>query len=466
MSDWSLLDTWIVLTAALAAVACALPGTFLVLRRQSLLGDALSHSVLPGIVLAYLMLGQLQASGWLTETQAHTWRHVALFFGAACTATLSGLLSDILARVGRLDPSASLGVIYTAMFAAGLLLIRLVADSAHIDPDCVLYGNLESTVLDTVGQTGLPRSVIINGGMVILNAGLLLIFFKELQICTFDPALANSLGISASWMNVCLLALTGATVVAAFESVGSILVISMLVVPATCGIMLSDRLANVLMLAATVAILSAISGHIGALLVPEALRWLLRWPELGDASTSGMMCVASGCLFIICWIASPRHGFIRQWRDRRQLQQRIVDEDFVAQLFRFEEAVPAPIAINTIGTAESSRRKGFPRPDLKRLIRQGWIFSTDKGPQLTPLGRGVAQNLVRSHRLWESYLAEHFQLSDLQLHSSAEEIEHFLPAELREKLAAELREPGRDPHGASIPPARDTPEESSRPQSS
>lgn len=456
--DWILLDTWIVVTAALAAIGCTLPGTFLLLRRQSLMGDALSHAVLPGIVLAYLGLEACEAHGWLSLEAAIAWRHPLLFLGAAVTAVVSGSLATWLARAGRLDPGAALGVVYTTMFAVGLLLIRVAADNAHIDQDCVLYGSLESIVIDTYAHTGIPRAVLVNGGVVLMNLVLLLLFYKELQLCTFDPGLATTLGIPVTLIEQGLLICTGATVIAAFESVGSILVIAMLVVPAACGVLLSRRLPRVLLWAVCMAVLSALLGHLAALTLPSLLRWSLAWPDLGEASTSGMMAVVAGGLFGLCWLFAPHSGVLSLWRSRRELRKRIEREDILGALYRIEELQPesAPGArVNDLqrilgGSAERLLS------GLRALAQSGDLVQTHDGISLTPTGRVRAQSLVRSHRLWESYLAQHFQLESPRLHAAAEQAEHFLSDAQQAALAAELQHPSRDPHGTTIPQRPDT----------
>lgn len=451
--DWILLDTWIVITAALAAIGCTLPGTFLLLRRQSLMGDALSHAVLPGIVVAYLGLAAGEAHGWLTPEAAIAWRHPLLFLGAAVTAVVSGSLATWLSRAGRLDPGAALGVVYTTMFAIGLLLIRVAADNAHIDQDCVLYGSLETIVIDTYAQTGIPRAVLVNGGVVLLNVLLLLLFYKELQLCTFDPGQATTLGIPVTLVEQGLLVCTGATVIAAFESVGSILVIAMLVVPAACGVLLSRRLPRVLMWSVILAALSAFLGHLAALTLPSAVRWWLAWPDLGEASTSGMMAVVAGGLFGLCWLFAPQSGVISLWRSRQELRKRIVREDILGALFRIEELESDPAQgprlddlQRILGGSPERLQNG-----LDALATSGELALTPERITLTPAGRVRAQSLVRSHRLWESYLAQHFQLESPRLHAAAERAEHFLSEDQQAALAAELQNPSRDPHGTTIP---------------
>lgn len=158
LSHWSSLDTWIMLTAALAAMACAIPGVFLVVRRQSMMGDALSHTTLPGVVLAFLISHWLRTAGWLSPEAYDSSRHAVMFAGALVVGVLSAGLTEFVQRLGRVEASAALGVVFTTMFAGGLLLIRMAANSVHIDPDCVLYGIVETVVMDTVGSTNIPRA--------------------------------------------------------------------------------------------------------------------------------------------------------------------------------------------------------------------------------------------------------------------------------------------------------------------
>ena len=256
IDDWGKLDTWIVITGALAAMACAIPGSFLVLRRQSMMGDALTHTVLPGIVAAFLLSHYLKTSGWISTDPADPHKafdatsYTFMFGGALLTGVLTAILTEWVSRRGGVENSAALGVVYTSMFAVGLLTIRLAADSVHIDPDCVLYGNLES-VWGGSGQV--PRAAWVSGGCLVFNIVMAGCFFKELRISTFDPALATTLGINATLIDYALMGATAATAVAAFESVGNILVIAMLIVPAATAHLLTDRLWVMLLLAAIVA---------------------------------------------------------------------------------------------------------------------------------------------------------------------------------------------------------------------
>ena len=471
LSDWSWFDTWIAVTGALAAMACALPGMWLLLRRQSLLGDALSHAVLPGIVVAFLGVHWLErpvaptgpvdseaAAGETVRSAAADLSRVAgrqtvLFLGAALSGVIAALLTELIQRWGRLERSAALGVVFTSMFALGLLLIRLFADRAHIDADCVLYGNLETVASDTIAGTGLPRGVVVNGAMLLFNGLLALVFFKELRLATFDAELATSLGLRAGWVSLALMTVTAATVVAAFESVGAILVIAMLIVPAATARLLTDRLWLLLILAPLIAGIGAVLGHAGALTLPSMICSRVGLPGIDDASTAGMMAVTTGGLFLLAVIASPQQGVVRRVLDRLRLQVRIASEDLLGRLYRLEEGSKVESGGLRVKQQTSEPRSNWIAWFARhRLLRKALIRTTASLDELTDAGRRLARDVVRSHRLWEAYMARHFELGGKELHATAERVEHYLDPNLQAELAAELDQPSIDPHGKSIPP--------------
>lgn len=457
LSDWIPLDSWMVVTGALAAMSCALPGVWLLLRRQCLLGDALSHSILPGIVLAYLAMYSLEKAGWVAHDSE--WRHAAIFLGAALSGVLSAVLTESIQRWGRVERGAAIGVVFTSMFALGILLIRMFADKSHVDPGCVLYGNLETSAM--VGWTRslpIPQAAVINGAILLINLLLVIAFFKELKLSTFDPELAEAVGLSANWIQLVLMAITAATLVAAFESVGAILVIAMLIVPAATARLLTDRLSLMLVISLIMAAMSSLLGHVGARTLPVMLFSRLGYPEVTGAGTTGMMAMASGLLFATAVLVSPRHGVIRRFVDQIGLQIRIAGEDILGALYRHDEANLALAGATTLEQVNLVDHSVWIDWLARRqLHRQGLVTTPLTSAQLTEKGRSLALNLVRSHRLWETYMSRHFVLPDDHLHATAEKVEHFLDTQLQTELAAELDQPVTDPHGKVIPPSLEQP---------
>lgn len=430
--DWTPLDTWIVVAGALSAASCAVLGCFLVLRRMSLMGDAISHAVLPGLAAAF----------WLTGSRSS----LPMFLGAAAVGVLTAVLTHAIARHGSVEESASMGVVFTSLFALGLVLMVRAADSVDLDPGCVLYGAIELTPLDRVQVAGwsVPRVVIVLGGVLLLNLLFLAAFYKELKLSSFDPELSTTLGFNATYLHYALMALVAMTAVACFESVGSILVIAMLVVPAATALLLADRLWPVLVLSVAVALLAAVLGHGLAITVPRL------W-GFEDTSTSGMMAVTAGLLFLLAMVFSPTHGLLRRWSHQAALSLRIVEDDLLGLLYRLEELASVRPATHDLLT--ETLRVGFwmQRLAVWRLSARQEVVVTGDRIDLTEKGRSLARSLIRSHRLWEAYLHQYLGLRADHVHATAERLEHVTDPAMRRELAVVTAPAVLDPQGKRIP---------------
>ncbi|MEX2113869.1 MAG: metal ABC transporter permease [Pirellulales bacterium] len=431
--NWSF-DGWIVLAGALCAVASSLVGNFLVLRRMSLLGDAISHAVLPGLAAAFLISGARES--------------VPMFLGAAAVGVFTALATEWIRGYGKVDEGAAMGVVFTGLFALGLVMIVQAADRVDLDPGCVLYGAIELTPLDTVavGSWQVPRVVVVLSVVSLVNLFVVVVFFKELKISSFDPALAKTLGINASIMHYLLMTLVAVTAVASFESVGNILVVAMFVVPAATAHLCTDRLSVMIAISAIVGAASAVLGHIGAMVVPQ-------WIGYRSTSTAGMMAVAAGLLFAMTVFLAPRYGVLMKLVRRGRLSLSILAEDVLALFFRDEERHPQGVVRDSAAVRQMLLSGGLStRAALLVLRRRGDLTLGSHGYSLTDQGRRRAQALVRSHRLWEQYLVESGGLEGSHLHENAERLEHFTDDQLRQRLAAETTGTTVDPHGTPIPP--------------
>lgn len=451
--EWYPWDTWIVITAALAAMSCTLPGLWLVLRQQSMMGDALSHTVLPGVVISFLFGQWLHTSGWISSTQLAAFEPVLLVTGAIVIGILTAILTEAVQKLGQVESNAALGVVFTSLFALGLLLIRLTADNIHLDPDCVLFGQLELAVWETVPVFGIqvPVAALTNGALLLINSLLILLFFKELRIAAFDPAMATSVGIPAGVVHYIMTGMTAAAVVTAFTSVGSILVVAILIVPAASALLLSDRLPRVIGISLLIAAASSAIGHVMAKSLPSMIFSRLGYPEVHDAGTPGMVAGACGIFFVLALFFSPQSGLLGRWIGRLAFTFKMATDDVLATLYRFAEGPDHRGARVEEVHENAAWIPGWVwRLVLWRLRSRG-LVTGDHVLELTTTGREQAGTLVRSHRLWESYLHKHFQLEDASLHESADRVEHFLDRELQSQLDAELDSPEIDPQGKSIP---------------
>lgn len=282
LTEWNSYDYWIIAIGILASVSCAIPGCFLLLRRMSMMGDAISHAVLPGLAMAFIITG--------TRTS------LVMFMGAAVVGVLTAVFTQWISRFGKVDRGAAMGIVFTTLFALGLLLIERGAGNVDLDADCVLYGAIELTPVNLISFAGmrLPEAVVVLGAVLILNISVVLIFFKELKICSFDPGLAETVGIPSEWVNYGLMMVVAVTTVACFEVVGSIIVIAMLIVPAATAYLLTHKLVRMIWIACGLAAFSAVAGHAGAGILPTLVGF-------DSTTTSGMMAVAAGLFFLIIW---------------------------------------------------------------------------------------------------------------------------------------------------------------------
>lgn len=305
------IDLPALMAAVLACVSCGLLGNYLVLRRKSLIGDAISHAVLPGIVVGFLVGGTLE--------------YGAVMLGAIGAALIAGVLIDLVHRLGRLDYGASMGVVFTVMFALGVVLIeQAAARSVHLDADCVLYGQLEdilwfaptgwASLLDPAVWAELPHEVKTLAAVTALCAVVVGVFYKELKVTSFDPDLATAMGIPAWLFHLGLLLLVAVAAVAAFEAVGSILVIAMLIGPAATARLLTDRLGAQIGLSLVVAVAVAVGGYVAAAFGPFLVGL--------DASlnAAGMIAVLCGVMLTLAAVFAPVHGVLGRRRRQRRLR--------------------------------------------------------------------------------------------------------------------------------------------------
>lgn len=283
----------------LAAVACALPGNFLLLRRQALIGDAISHVVLPGIVAAFLVTGAVS-----------TWPMMA---GAAVAAVLAVVLIELVRRLGRIEPGAAMGVVFTAMFAGGVLLLEQSDTSGvHLDVEHALYGNLESLIwldaegwgslLDPAALAGLPPELWRMAGAALGAALFVGLLWRPLKLSTFDEGFARSVGIPVTALGLALVVVAAVAAVAAFDAVGSIIVIAMFICPPAAARLMTDRLGRQVGLSVVFAVVSAVLGYVLAGYGP---LWL---GAANAVSAAGMIATVSGVILALAALFGPRRA--------------------------------------------------------------------------------------------------------------------------------------------------------------
>lgn len=270
-----MIEFWVVLTGILVGVTCSIAGVFLVLRKMSMIADAISHTVLFGIVISFVVTQTLSG--------------VTMFAGAALAGLLTAFLVQYL-RTNGIQEDAAIGIIFTTLFAVSVLLITLFARDVHLDVEHVLMGEIAFVPWDTFVLFGfeMPKAVWMLGSALLINVAILTVFFKQFKLSTFDPVYAASIGIPIVFMHYIFMMMISLTTVSAFDSVGAILVIAMLIGPAATSYLISRSLKQMFAFAISFGVLATIGGYYVA-------KWL-------DTSIAGMMAVMVGVIFIVVFI--------------------------------------------------------------------------------------------------------------------------------------------------------------------
>ncbi len=282
------------LIASLVAIACAIPGTFLVLRKMAMISDAISHSILPGLVIGFFLTQDLNSP--------------LLIILAALTGVLTVVMVEKIQQSKMVKEDTAIGLVFPALFSIGVILIAQYANDVHLDTDAVLLGELAFTPFDRLYIAGTdigPKALIVIS--VILTATLLLLFafFKELKLSTFDAGMATSLGFSPVIIHYGLMTVASVTTVGAFDAVGAVLVVALMIAPPATAYLLTTNLKKMLALACFFGVFAAVSGYWAA----NAL----------DASIAGSIATMLGLLFFVVYLFAPDKGLIAVlYRERQQ----------------------------------------------------------------------------------------------------------------------------------------------------
>ncbi len=422
-SQWTqpLSERWWAETAGsmLVGLTLGVLGCFVVLRRMALIGDALSHAILPGVVIAFI----------ITRSNV-IW---GLLLGAALAGLTTAVLINLVSRFSRTKEDSATGIVFTALFALGLILVSNLPRATHFDLQDFVMGDPFA-----VGSADLMMMAITCPLVLLVIAAL----YPRLKLVSFDPVVAAAMGVSVTFVHYLIMGMLSITVVVGLRTTGVILVIAMLITPASAAYQLTNRFVTML-------VLSGLFGA-GSVLAGMSAAFVLNVPA-GPA-----MVIAAAALFLVCVVASPSHGVVfRLWR-KRQLGRHIEAEDLLKAMYKATGG-----AADTAGVGLRSIAGGASLPEarasklLNRLVNQQLVRSGPDGFVITDAGRDHAEKIVRTHRLWETYLNEQAGLADPQLHLEAERLEHA--HELAEELDEKLGKPQRDPHGTEIPrPVSDT----------
>ena len=358
------------LIAAVTAAACALPGVFLVLRRMAMMSDAISHTVLLGIVIGFFLTADLASP--------------LLILGAAVTGLLTVSLVELLFRTRLVKEDAAIGLVFPALFSIAVILISRYAGDVHLDTDAVLMGELAFAPFERFSPFGYdigPVSFYLMSGILLINLLFITLFYKELKLATFDAGLAAALGFAPGFIHYGLMALVSVTTVGAFDTVGSILVVALMVAPPITAYLLTDSLPRMIGLSVLAGCLSAVGGY-----------WLA---HLLDASIAGSMASMAGSLFVLAYLLAPQRGLLAILQRRARQRWEFAQTMLVIHLLNHEGS-PVEERENQVDHLHEHIRwqPEFADQVVRRAQRRGLVSLQDVHLSLTELGRQQAQQAI------------------------------------------------------------------------
>lgn len=402
------------IACSMVGIMCGVIGCFIVLRNMSMIGDALSHAILPGIFVSFLLVG---------------YSTIGFFVGSVVAGVVSALMITWIQHNVKTKNDASIGIVFTFMFSLGVLGISWLSDEqgAHIDLKDFLFGT-------TMGIS--TEDVIITALVMVYTILSVVVLYRYLFATTFQPTIAETMGISVKMVHYFLMLLLSFAVVAALRTVGVILVVAMLITPASIGLLLSNRLKRVIVISALVGFLSAVLGLMIAIYL--------------NTPPGPMMVVVATGFYVLAAFFAPEKGIVPRYIRRRSQANKIEREDFLKYANKYDGDKQLSIAQIAQYLGLSKSRTG----SHARYLQKEGLIAQENGVELTYKGRQKAQELVRAHRLWESYQVESMGLSAEQIHEEAERLEHHLTEEILDQVDVKLGYPEKDPHGSPIPPKR------------
>ncbi|MEO1714258.1 MAG: iron chelate uptake ABC transporter family permease subunit, partial [Bacteroidota bacterium] len=384
-------EEWVIralIASCVVGLMCGMLGAFVVLRNMAMIGDALSHSILPGVVFAFMLVGHST---------------LGFFTGSVIAGLITAIGITWIQQQGFTKNDAAIGIVFTAMFSIGVMAISAInrRPGVHLDLVDFLFG-------DVLGVSN--EDLWLTGGVAIYVVISILLFYRYLFVTTFQPVIAKTMGISVQMVHYFVMLLLSFVVVAALRTVGVILVVAMLITPAATALLLADRLPRVLTLSGILGVLSAFLGLVFSI-------------EFDTTPGPAMAIVAAG-FYLLALFFSPRRGVLTRYRQRAQIKRRILLEDTLKEAYRLNQKNTLEQALLAQKLNLSNRRL---QPLLTSLRKRKWMEPDEL--LLTPAGEDKARKMVRAHRLWESYLVSHVGLSAEQIHEEAEHYEHFLDEE-------------------------------------
>ena len=377
---------------------------------MSLIGDALSHAILPGVFIPFIIVG---------------YSKIGFFIGTLLAAIISAVAITWIQNNVKTKNDAAIGIVFTLMFSFGVTGISYLNNQqgVHLDLKDFLFGT-------TLGVSN--EDIVITSIVTLYAIASIIVFYRYFFISTFQATIAATMGISVQFVHYFLMLLVSLAIVASLQTVGIILVVAMLITPASTALLLSNNLKRVLVISGLLGLLAAVLGLISAI--------VLNTPP-GPA-----MCIVATLFYGVAVVLSPQKGMLFKYINQIRQKQLIHREDIIKLIYKNA----SPLAAITISEKlEYGINKLNKR--LDELVQSGAIVTSENGFVTTARGNDMGEKLVRAHRLWEKYLVDEVGLQDSQIHEDAENLEHLMDHEMINRLDERLGFPEKDPHGSPIP---------------
>jgi len=411
---------FVVLGMVLLGASSGIVGSFTFLRKRALVGDAIAHSVLPGVCLAFMLWG--------------TKNPLVLLVGATATGWLSLLAIDFITARSRIKSDAAIGLVLSVFFGVGIMLLTSIQKSGNATQsglDKFLFGKAASMV---------GSDLYTFAALSVLLIVVVLLFFKEFRLISFDMPFAQAIGLPVRRLEVVLSTITVLAVAVGIQAVGVVLMAAMLITPATAARFWTDRLDVMVLLAAVFGALAGIFGAYVSYLAPSM-------------PTGPWVVVVLSLIAFVSLLFAPQKGYVARRYMRWQHQQKIQDENVLKIFYHLGEKDQVFLQKRSLTDLQKQRQMPSPiiKKGLQRLTKKGWLTTAKDTWQLTDLGEKKAKRLVRIHRLWEVYLTQHLRIAADHVHNDAEAMEHIITPELERQLEKILNYPKKDPHDSEIP---------------
>ncbi|MEJ2134598.1 MAG: iron chelate uptake ABC transporter family permease subunit [Desulfofustis sp.] len=396
---------------SIVAVVAGVVGCLVVLRRMAFLGDALSHAMIAGVAGGYLVMKLL------FSLEAHA---PGMLLGSLIAAVTTVALISFVSRISRVKEDTAIGIMYTGIFALGVVAVSIFRHYIHIDLMHFIMGDILG-----VADTDLWVSAFVAA----LVLTILILFFRHFQIATFDPIMAASIGLPVLFLDYLLTTCVSLVVVSAVSMVGVILVVGLLITPAATAYLLSDRLDRMMWLAALFGVTSVVGG-----------LYLCVWLDSAGGGAIMLFCTLQ---FLVVLAVAPKYGLLARWLRMRNLIPQQQVEDILTTILRYEKPTPMNILYQYV-----EQDKGLKKAVLS-MIGDGLLVEAQEGFSLTEDGTKEAGKVLKAHRLWEAYL-ESIGTPREELHPTAHHLEHISDRSTVDYLHEKLGKPVRDPHGQTI----------------